>query len=127
MNCNICGNDRFVDKHHYDCCEGKISSETVPLCRRCHRTYHDRGVEWFDDEFLDKAIEIENKRSQIHYSNLKDPQKPLCLLKREDILRSPYWNKIHGIKGGKKPLTRETEEAKQLGFTEIDNLIKLEC
>lgn len=99
--CWICSSDKFVDEHHIDCKEGKLSSETVPLCRRCHRTYHDFGIEWFDDEYLDKVIELENRRRQIvYYASLKGPGKPLLvLLKREDIniRRSTYWNKQHGI------------------------------
>ena len=104
--CYICSSGKYVDAHHYDCQEGRISPETVPLCRRCHRTYHDLGVEWFEDEYLDKAIEIENKRQQLVYDSLKNPVRPLQLLKKEDIARSDYWNKIHGIlkrrKGNRK-------------------------
>ena len=131
MNCWICNSNKFVDNHHYDCKKGKISPETVPLCRRCHRTYHDRGVEWFDDEYLEKIIEIENKARAIYQkagirSKFSQPEEPLVLLKREDIQRSTYWNKTHGIKKAiKKPL-RETEQEKQLGFDIIDNLLRLE-
>lgn len=85
--CYICPSNKYVDDHHVDCCEGKLSPETVPLCRRCHRTYHDLGVEWFDDEYLEKAIEIENRRREIF------GQPPM---RREDVTRSDYWNKIHG-------------------------------
>lgn len=95
--CYICSSNKFIDDHHFDCCEGKLSPETVPLCRRCHRTYHDLGVEWFEDEYLDKAIEIENRRREIVYSNLKSPSKPLELFRREDIRRSDYFNKTHGL------------------------------
>lgn len=95
--CYICSSNKYVDDHHYDCREGKLSPETVPLCRRCHRTYHNFGVDWFDDEYLDKAIELENRRRQIVYASLKNPVNPLELLKREDIRRSAYWNKQHGI------------------------------
>jgi len=122
MNCEICGSNRFVDAHHYDCKEGKISPETIKLCRRCHRTYHDRGIEWFDDDKIDKAIEIENRRREIVYSNLVNPIKPLILLKREDIQRSDYWNKIHGIHKHRKP-PRETKNERQLGFDAIDKLL----
>lgn len=122
MNCEICNSDRFVDAHHYDCKEGKLSSETIDLCRRCHRTYHDRGLEWFDDKYLDKAIGIENKSREIRYAALKDPVKPLVLLKREDIRRSDYWNKIHGVKAAKS-LPRETKDKRQLGFDMIDSLL----
>lgn len=92
--CYICPRDRFVDGHHYDCREGELSPEKVPLCRRCHRTYHDLGVEWFEDEFLDKAIEIENRRREIH---------GLSPIRREDVCRSAYFNKVHGIKGERSP------------------------
>ena len=121
--CYICGSDRFVDDHHYDCREGKLSPETVPLCRRCHRTYHDRGIEWFDDDFLDKAIEIENKRRQIFNSSPGIIIHQFPLIKREDIQRSDYWNKIHGISKHRKP-PRETKDERQLGFDMIDNLIQ---
>lgn len=94
MTCEICGSERFVDAHHYDCKEGRVSPETILLCRRCHRTYHDRGIEWFDDDKMDKAIEIENKRRKL----VGAPG----LLRREDIHRSPYWNKIHGIRTRKQ-------------------------
>lgn len=113
--CEICGSCRFVEAHHYDCLEGKLSPETIMLCRRCHRTYHDRGIGWFDDEFLGKAIEMENKHREISWL------KPYSLLRHEDIERSDYWNKTHGVKKPRKPL-RETREAKQLGFNLIDNL-----
>lgn len=100
-NCYICGGDKFVDGHHVDCQEGELSPEKEPLCRRCHRTFHDLGVDWFDDEFLDKAIELENRRREIVYSSLVNPVKPLELLKRENINRSSYFNKTHGIKVAK--------------------------
>ena len=116
MNCEICDSDKFIDAHHYDCKEGKISCETINLCRRCHRTYHDRGIEWFDDQFLDKAVELENKRRLI-LNNANS--KALPLIKREDVVRSDYWNKIHGISKPKKP-SRETKEGRQLGFEIID-------
>ena len=121
MKCEVCGNERFIDAHHYDCREGKISPETINLCRRCHRTYHDRGIEWFDDKFLDKAIEIENKRREILNCQ---PQKvnPFPLLTRADIKRSDYWNKIHGVKKRRQPL-RETKDERQLGLAMIDNLL----
>ena len=122
MNCEICGSDKFVDAHHYDCKEGKISPETINLCRRCHRTYHNYGADWFDDEYLDKVIQIENKRRELIYTNLDNPVKPLVLLRREDIVRSDYFNKIHGISKRRKT-PRETKDERQLGFTQIDNLL----
>lgn len=97
MNCYICPNDKYIDDHHIDCKGGKVSSETVPLCRRCHRTYHDLGVEWFDDEYLDKAIELENRRRQIVYDSLKSPTTRLVLLERGEVKRTDYWYKQHGI------------------------------
>lgn len=121
--CEVCGASKFIDEHHYDCSEGRISADTIALCRRCHRTYHDRGIEWFDDEYLDKAIEIENRFRQLRYNNLDKPIKPLVLLRREDIRRSDYWNKIHRIKSKRKPRT-ETASEKQLGFDIIGNLLK---
>lgn len=125
--CYICPSTKFVDAHHIDCLEGKLSPETVPLCRRCHRTYHDLGVDYFDDEYLDKAIELENRRREIHNANLeyfekkraaraaqwprnpmlKEPITPLLLLKREDIRRSKHFNKTHGL-----PETAEQKEQK---------------
>ncbi len=120
--CYICPSGKFVDDHHIDCCEGKLSPETVPLCRRCHRTYHDIGVEWFDDEYLDKAIELENRRRQIVNDKFKSPTivkttkgtimvEPLELLKREDIKRTDYFNKTHGL-----PQTRETKGSRTPAF-----------
>ena len=91
-NCYICGSGRFVDDHHIDCVHGAKSDKTVPLCRRCHRTYHDIGIEWFDDELLDKALQIENRRRDIY---------GLPHLTRGQVKRSEYWNKKHGIKPAK--------------------------
>ena len=114
--CYICLVDKQIDSHHIDCREGKLSPETVPFCRRCHRTYHDLGVEWFDDEYLDKTIEVENKRRQIVYAHLlnsvEEPSqvKPLQLLKREDIKRSDYWNKIHGVLPKRKRVKEPVEQ-----------------
>lgn len=96
--CYICGSDKYVDDHHIDCREGTRSPETVPLCRRCHRTYHMyRGIHMFDDEYLDKAIEIENKRREIW----REPP-----MKREDVKRSAYWNKTHGVKEKKAKIDK---------------------
>jgi len=105
--CYICGSDRFVDNHHYDCQEGKLSPETVPLCRRCHRTYHDWGIRAFSPDTTDKALEVENKRREILRS--LPPSHPLqklqfatreaqTPLKLEDVKRSTYWYKKWGIK-----------------------------
>lgn len=137
--CFICPSDKFVDDHHYDCLEGKLSPETVPMCRRCHRTYHNFGVEWFDDEFLDKAIEVENKRREIWRNNLEkfkemgvSPYRLLRVqspMKREDVRRSDYWNKIHGISSQPKAVKlqkqNEKQLGKQLGFAEIDALLEV--
>ena len=87
--CYICSSAKHVDDHHVDCQYGEVSPDTVPLCRRCHRTYHDLGVEWFDDEVLDRAIEVENMHREI----FGEPP-----LERKDIVRSDYWYKKHGIK-----------------------------
>ena len=86
--CYICSSAKHVDNHHADCQHGEVSPDTVPLCRRCHRTYHDLGIEWFDDELLDRAIELENMRRRI----FSEP-----LLEKSDIVRSNYWYKKHGI------------------------------
>ncbi|MGQ9545957.1 MAG: hypothetical protein ACUVTR_02160 [Dehalococcoidia bacterium] len=87
--CYICSSNRYVDDHHVDCQYGEVSPDTVPLCRRCHRTFHDWGVEWFDDELVDRAIGVENMRRTI----FGEPP-----LERKDIVRSDYWYKKHGIK-----------------------------
>ena len=137
--CYICPSDRFVDDHHYDCQEGKVSPETVPMCRRCHRTYHNFGVEWFDDEFLDKAIEIENKRREIWRANREKLiemristyalQRVLSPMKREDVQRTDYWNKIHGIKASPKrkqelkAINAERQAEKQSGFKFMEELL----
>lgn len=88
MLCYICSSDKFIDNHHYDCQEGRISPETVPLCRRCHRTYHGWGIGAFSPDTTDKALEVENKRRQIH---------GLPLMELKDIRRSDYWYKKHNI------------------------------
>ncbi len=87
--CYVCGGNSSVDEHHYDCQYGKISPETVPLCRRCHRTYHNYGVNWFEDEYLDLILDVENKRRVLF-------GRPL--IEGKDVQRSNYWNKKHGIK-----------------------------
>lgn len=123
--CYICPSTKFVDDHHIDCWEGKLSPETAPLCRRCHRTYHDLGVNYFDDEYLDKTIELENRRREIYNANLeyfekeraarapwKKPITPLPLLKRDDIKRSDYFNKKHGL-----PETKERRGSMTPAFT----------
>lgn len=111
IKCYICSSNKHIDDHHIDCQEGKVSPETVPLCRRCHRTYHDLGLDWFDDDVLDKAIEMENKTRVIHAtagirSKFYQPEEPLVLLRREDIQRSQYYNKTHGIKATKPVYSR---------------------
>lgn len=97
--CYICSSRKFVDNHHYDCLEGKLSPETVPLCRRCHRTYHDWGVGAFSPDTTEKALEVENKRREILRS--LPPEHPfynnLPPMKLEDVERSNYWYKKHGI------------------------------
>ena len=86
--CYICTGERFVDGHHYDCCEGKISPEKVPLCRRCHRTYHDWGLGSFSPDTIDKALEVENHRRRIL---------GLPIMSKEEIMHSSYWYKKHGL------------------------------
>jgi hypothetical protein len=98
-NCYICSSDKFVDGHHYDCCYGKISPETVPLCRRCHRTYHTWGVGAFSPDTTGKALEVENKYREILRSlPVGHPFYPiyrgdLSPMKLEDVKRSRYWYK----------------------------------
>lgn len=86
--CYACSSGKYVDDHHIDCREGTINPETVPLCRRCHRTYHSNGVSWFEDEYLDRIIEIENKRRKFY---------GIFPIKREDVKRSKYWIKMHKV------------------------------
>lgn len=99
VTCYICPSDRFVDDHHYDCQEGKLSPETVPLCRRCHRTYHDLGIGSFSPDTTDKALEVENKRREILRSlpTNHPSYRNLPPMKLEDIERSRYWYKKHHI------------------------------
>lgn len=88
--CYICSSDIFVDDHHYDLQYGKISDETVPLCRRCHSTIHMwNGIHMFEDDLLDKAIEVWNKTQAL----LNRP-----LMTRDKIVRSDYWLKKHEVK-----------------------------
>lgn len=88
--CYICLSERYVDDHHYDFQHGKISPETVPLCRRCHATMGMYGgINMFDDDLLDKAIEVWNKTRSL----LNRP-----LMTKDKIERSKYWLKKHGIK-----------------------------
>ena len=109
--CYICqSSGHLIDNHHLDCCEGKLSPETVPLCRRCHRTYHDWGIEAFSLDTTDKALEVENKRREILRSlPIGHPSyRNLPPMKLEDIKRSGYWYKKHNIAppsslGRKKP------------------------
>lgn len=107
--CYICPSDKFVDDHHYDCLHGLLSPETVPLCRRCHVTYHNLGVGSFSPDTTEKALEVENRRREIlrslpsnhiHYENLPP-------MKLEDIKHSRYWYKKWGI----APPIREKEKA----------------
>lgn len=110
--CYICPSTATLDDHHIDCNEGKLSPEMVPLCRRCHRTYHDRGLEWFDDDILDKAIELENRRREIinnkkltpPYPGISVPYSmrhvsPLPMVDKAEVvaMRSDYWYKKHGL------------------------------
>ena len=98
--CYICGSSIFIDDHHIDLQYGKISSVTVPLCRRCHYTigmYN--GIHMFNDDLLDKAIEVWNMTQLL----LGRP-----LMTRENINRSNYWNKQHNITK-KKVITLDSE------------------
>lgn len=113
MECYICQSAKRIENHHIDCSEGEISDETIPLCKRCHRTYHDLGVEWFDDEVLDKAIELENRRRALF---------GLSPLRREDIKRSDYWYKKHGTKRPRIPQRATLNEIKRRCFPHGDPL-----
>lgn len=104
--CYVCGSEKFVVDHHYDFVEGKLSPETVSMCRRCHWTLHGCGVDWFEDKYLEKAIEIENRHREIHYASLKNPTSPLQLVTRGDIQRPDYFNKTHGITAKNKKQAR---------------------
>lgn len=87
--CHVCSSGIFIDDHHIDLCGGKISPMTVPLCRRCHSTigmYN--GIHMFDDDLLDKAIEVWNMTQTL----LNRP-----LMTRDKIKRSKYWKKKHNI------------------------------
>ena len=97
--CFICSSDKFVDEHHYDCMYGKLSPETVPLCRRCHVTYHVWGVGSFSPDTTEKALEVENKEREILRSlPVGHPKRrDLPPMKLEDVSRSRYWYKKHGI------------------------------
>ena len=103
--CYICSGNNFVDDHHYDLKHGKISDETVPLCRRCHKTIHMfRGIHMFEDVLLDKAIEVWNKTLVLLNPSLMTKE----LMTRDKIVRSNYWLKKHGIKQKKNKNNGET-------------------
>jgi hypothetical protein len=99
--CCICSSNKHVDDHHYDCLYGMLSPETVPLCRRCHQTYHIWGIGSFSPDTTEKALEVENKRREILRSlEHGHPQRrraeylgELSPLKLEDVRRSGYWYK----------------------------------
>lgn len=107
--CYICGSKRFVDAHHIDDQHGRLSPETVLLCRRCHRTLHDLSVSWFDDELLDRAMEVENMRRKI----FSEP-----FLEKGDIERSDYWYKKHGIRREKSIQEISTQPLVRPGIVE---------
>lgn len=118
--CYICPSDKFVDDHHLDCLRGQLSPETVPLCRRCHVTYHTWGVGAFSPDTTEKALEVENKRREIlrllpsdhlqrHRAASLDELEPLKL---EDVKRSGYWYRKWGIKRPK----RERESGQRMPF-----------
>lgn len=131
--CCICLSTTNLDDHHIDCNEGKLSPETVPLCRRCHRTYHDRGLKWFEDEFLDKTIELENRRREIVNSKKLTPPyqgisvpyglcdiSPLPPVDKAEVIasRSDYWYKKHGLT---KPRTVSKARVKVMAEREMRN------
>ena len=113
MKCFICGSENHIDNHHYDCCYGQVSPETVPLCRRCHTSYHVWGVGCFAPQDTAKALEVENRRREILRSLPADHirYKDLPELHPEDVEHSDYWYKKHGIK---KPHTIPDKEVFRL-------------
>lgn len=113
--CWICPSDKYVDSHHLDCLKGKLSPETVPLCRRCHVTYHAWGIGAFSPDTTEKAMEVENKRREILWSlPAGHPSyRNLPPMKSEDVRRSRYWYLKHHISppprlGRKKPSRGKT-------------------
>jgi len=56
-------------------------------------------VEWFDDEYLDKALEVENRRREI----IGKPK-----MRREDVKRTDYYNKTHGLQQTKERVGSQT-------------------
>lgn len=87
--CYICGSNNFVDDHHIDCRKGEISPKTVPLCRRCHSTIHMfNGIHMFEDDLLNKAIEVWNM-TEVLYGR--------PLMTKDKIKRSNYWLKKHRV------------------------------
>ena len=118
MICFVCSSDNHVDTHHYDCMRGKISSKTVPLCRRCHTTYHNWGIGSFSPDTTAKILEVENSRREILRSMPADHplyntlhfsrQEAQTILKLEDVRHTRYWYKKWGITppkngNGRKP------------------------
>jgi len=102
--CYIDGSQKYIENHHYDCMRGKLSPETVPLCKRCHRTYHIWGVGAFSPNTTEKALEVENKRREILRSLPSDHERRRFLrpediqpMKLEDVHRSRYWYQKWGI------------------------------
>jgi hypothetical protein len=78
---------------------GAISPETVPLCRRCHTTYHWYGVGAFSPKDTKKALKIENKKREIYRSLPRDHQRYVNLppLRLDEVKHSRYWYKKHGL------------------------------
>ncbi len=110
--CYICSSNDFVDDHHYDLHYGKISDETVPLCRRCHKTIHMyRGIHMFEDDLLDKAIKVWNKTLILLNPSLMTKE----LMTKDKIERSNYWLKKHGIKKKAISYDPDTKEFAQEG------------
>jgi len=117
--CSICSSDRYIENHHYDCLGGKLSPETVPLCKRCHRSYHIWGVGCFSPDTTEKALEVENKRREILRSLPPNHERRRFLraediqpMKLEDVHRSSYWYQKWGI----EPPHRERRKGIRLPF-----------
>ncbi|MFH0913862.1 MAG: hypothetical protein V1849_01055 [Chloroflexota bacterium] len=105
LGCYVCGSTKFVDKHHLDCREGEVSGEVIPLCRRCHRSYHDFGVGCFSPSTTGRILEVENRRRVIV---------GLPLMLESEIHRSGYWRGKWGIPRAAKQLPRVAGEQLRL-------------
>ena len=71
---------------------------------------------WFEEEYVDRAIEVENRRKEIY---------GLPPMNRSDIKRSDYWYKAHGGKAPQKVSKHTPHEfVEQLSF--LNDLVERE-